>query len=233
MYEDDHNASPLNPLPAIVVVFTLAIAGVELAFQAAERGFIGGAGGIAWRLNAVTGYGFYEPAFAWMFEHGVYPFELLQRLLTYAFIHGSFTHAAFAVVMLLAIGKMVAEVFSALAFAVIFVASSVVGALAYGVLLDTQFPLIGAFPAVYGMIGALTFMLWVRAKFEGDNQFRAFSLIAALMGIQLVFKLVFGGSNDWVADIAGFLTGFGLSFVLAPGGAGRISELVNQIRRRR
>lgn len=232
MYSDDHNAPPFNPLPPVVVLFTLAIAAVEILFQAAQSGFVGGAEGIGWRLEAIRNYAFLDPVFAWMLETGRYPTEHLLRFISYPFLHGSFTHAAFAVVMLLAIGKLVAEAFSARAFVLIFVTSSITGALAYGVFLDTRFPLIGAFPAVYGLIGALTFMLWMRAKYEGTNQFRAFGLIGALMGIQLVFKLLFGGSNDWVADIVGFLTGFALSFLLAPDGTKRLAELLNQIKRR-
>ena len=38
------------------------------------------------------------------------------------------------------------------------------------------------------------------------------------MAIQLIFGLLFGGRPDWVADLAGFVAGFGLSFVVAPGG---------------
>ena len=44
------------------------------------------------------------------------------------------------------------------------------------------------------------------------------------MGIQLVFGLLFGGSNAWVADLAGFAAGFGLSFFLAPGGWAKLRE---------
>ena len=49
-------------------------------------------------------------------------------------------HAAFVVVFILAIGKMVAEVFSPLAFVAIFWVSAVFGALAYVLLLDSPFP---------------------------------------------------------------------------------------------
>lgn len=233
MYQEDHNAPPINPLPPVVVVVSLAIIAVELLFQAAENGFIGGAQGIGWRLEAVAQFAFFDTVFSWMIETGRFPVEHLIRFVTYNFIHGDFMHAAFAVVMLLAIGKMVAEVFSQITFLVIFFASSFVGAVVYAVVLDTKIPLIGSFSAVYGMIGALTFMLWVRAKVQGSNQFRAFSLILVLMGLQLFFKLVFGGGNDWIADIAGFLTGFALSIVLAPDGSEGIVSWLDRIRRRR
>ncbi len=42
------------------------------------------------------------------------------------------------------------------------------------------------------------------------------------MGLQLVFGLLFGSNKDWLADIFGFITGFGASFLLVPGAWGRI-----------
>jgi membrane associated rhomboid family serine protease len=47
---------------------------------------------------------------------------------------------------------------------------------------------------------------------------RAFSLIGMLMGIQLVFGVLFGSDLSWIADLSGFCTGFALSFLLVPGG---------------
>jgi membrane associated rhomboid family serine protease len=58
---------------------------------------------------------------------------------------------------------------------------------------------------------------------------RAFTLIGFLMGIQLVFGLLFGGGLDWVADLAGFVAGFALSFVVAPGG---VSQILARMRQR-
>ncbi len=232
MYHDTPNAPPVNPLPPAVVVLALALAVPELILQAAEHGLIGGREGIGWRVDAITSYGFFDPIFDWMFTTGQFPAEHLIRFATYPFVHLGFGHAVFAVVLVLAIGKMVAEAYSQLAFVVIFFASTLAGALAYGVFLTSNQPLVGGYPPAYGLIGGMSFMLWVKARVEGSNQWRAFSLIAFLMGIQIFFKLVFGGANDWVADLAGFVTGFVLSVFLAPGGAGRVIELLERVRRR-
>jgi len=115
-------------------------------------------------------------------------------------------------------GKMVAEIFGGLATLAVFVLSGIAGALAYGLLTDESYPLIGGFPPVYGLIGAFTFLLWRSLALVGANQARAFQLIAFLMGIQLVFGLLFGVQKDWIADLAGFACGFGLSFFVSPGG---------------
>lgn len=216
--DSDPNHSPVNPLPAAVVALVLVIMGVEAMFSLGARGIVGGPGAIGWRLEAYQSYAFSSEIFWWMAETGQWPMEHLIRFLSYVFVHTSFTHALFVCVFVLAMGKMVGEVMGDLAMVIIFALSAVGGALGYALLLNDNFPLIGGFPAVYGLIGAFTYILWRSLALVGAQQSRAFTLIAFLMGVQLLFGLLFGGQKDWVADICGFATGFGLSFFLAPGG---------------
>jgi rhomboid protease GluP len=119
---------------------------------------------------------------------------------------------------------MVGEVFTGFATLAVFIVSGIVGALAYALLLDDQAPLIGGFPGVYGLIGAFTYLLWLRLGQMGAQQVQAFTLIGFLMGIQLIFGLLFGVQNDWLADVVGFITGFALSFIVSPGGFTRLRE---------
>jgi membrane associated rhomboid family serine protease len=140
----------------------------------------------------------------------------------------SLFHAIFVCVFVLAMGKMVGEAFGNLAVLVIFFGASVGGALVYGLVLSDPYPLVGGFPGVYGLIGGFTFLLWVQAQMLQQSQLAAFRLIAALMAIQLVFGLIFQARNDWIADLAGFATGFGLSFLLVPGGWARLRELLRR-----
>ncbi len=219
-----HDESPINPLPPIVVALALLIIGIELVFQAGSRGIAGGQDAVGWRLEAIRAYAFSGPILDWMIETGRWPLEHMMRFVTYPFIHVSFTHALMVNVFLLALGKMVGEVFGTVAVLVVFFLSAIVGALAYGFLAGSPVPLIGGYPAVYGLIGSYTFMLWLSLAGTGQNQMRAFTLIGFLMGLQLFFGLVFGGGKDWIADLAGFATGFLISFLLVPGAWGRILE---------
>lgn len=212
------NPSPVNPLPPVVVALVIVIIGVEAVFSLGSRGIVGGPGAVGWRLEALQSYAFSSDVFWWMWESGQWPARHLIRFVSYAFVHGAFTHALFVCVFVLAMGKMVGEVFGDLAMIVIFVLSAIGGALGYAVLAGSPVPLIGGFPAVYGLIGAFTFILWRQLALVGAQQSRAFSLIAFLLGAQLLFGLLFGGQLDWIADLSGFATGFGLSFFLAPGG---------------
>ena len=220
---------PFNALPPMVVVLALAIAAAEIVFQIGALGLVGGPDAIGWRIAAIEDYGFFDTVFEAMRTQGIWPFEHLRRFVTYAFVHYSFTHAAMAVVFVLALGKMVGETFGNLAVLVIFLVSTVVGALAFGLFLTETTPLLGAYPGAYGFIGAYTFILWVGLGRLQENRMRAFTLIGLLMGIQLLFGLLFGGRPDWVADLSGFLAGFVTAGLMVPGAPGRI---VARLRRR-
>ena len=210
--------SPFNAIPPVVVALALLMVGVELALELAARGILGGRLGVGWRIAAIEDYAVFDPILEVMWARGAFPAEHVVRLLAYPFVHLGFTHAAFAVVMLLALGKMVGEVFAPWATAAVFFGPAVAGALAWSALVDDPYPLVGAFPGVYGLIGAYTFLLWTRLAGLGRQRYGAFRLIGVLLGIQLAFGFLFGAGLDWVADLAGFATGFALSFLVSPGG---------------
>lgn len=227
--DTDHNAPPLNPLPWIVWVLALPLIAMEIVLSLAGAGVVGGAQGVGWRIQAVERFGLFPELLKHQWETGGYPLEELPRLVSYVAVHGNFTHALFAIVMLLALGKMVGEVFRWWGVLVVFLGSAAVGGAAYGLLipgLRTQ--LIGAYPGVYGLIGAFTFLIWTKLALVGANRLRAFTLIGMLLVIQLVFGLLFGGNWDWVAEVTGFATGFLLSFVVSPGGFQRAVALIRQ-----
>jgi membrane associated rhomboid family serine protease len=227
--QPDMNAAPINPLPVIVWVLALPLIAMEVVLGLAQAGLVGGAGGISWRLQAVERFGMFPELLRYQVETGGQPYAELLRLVSYPLIHANFTHALFAVVLLLALGKMVGEIFRWWGVLVVFFGASIAGGLVYGLAIpDLRAPLIGAYPAVYGLIGAFTFLLWTNLARKGANKYRAFSLIGALLFFQLVFGVLFGGSWDWVGDVTGFVAGFLLSFVVSPGGWARVVQMVRQ-----
>ncbi|SMR81597.1 Rhomboid family protein [Aliiroseovarius halocynthiae] len=223
-----HDENPINPLPPVVIALSVFLVGVELVFVAGNSGLIGGPEAAGWRITMIENWGFREPLFAWMIENGRFLPGELVRFVTYPFLHLSFTHLLFVLVFLLALGKMVGEVFSAFAFLVVFFGSAIAGALAYWLVWDTGVVLFGGYPAVYGLIGAYTFILWAELGARGASQVSAFRLIAFLLGIQLIFSLLFGAGLNWVSEVAGFVSGFGLSFLVSPGGWARVVQRLRQ-----
>ena len=226
--QEDTNVSPINPLPPVVAALFIIMIGIEVVFALGARGIIGDMNALGWRVAAVETYGFNGQILDWMLINGIYPAEHLIRFMSFLFLHASFTHAIFVSIMVLALGKMVGEVFSQVATLAIFLLSGIFGAAVYGYVLNDPHWLIGGFPGVYGLIGAFTFLQWLHLRVLGKSQRRAFSLIGVLMGIQLVFGVLFGGANDWLADAAGFAAGFGLSFIVCPGGWRKIQGLLRR-----
>lgn len=212
------NPYPVNPIPPVVIGLCVVILIVEVALSLADASLLGGQQGIGWRVSAVQDYGFSPAVWDQVVERGDYSFDILKRFISYAFVHGSFTQALFGLAILLALGKFVGDVFHPLAVLAIFVLAGIVGAAVYGATVSQNIALFGVYPADYGLIGAFTYLQWLRLGQMGQNQLRAFQMIAFLMAVQLLFALLFGGSPTWIADVAGFATGLFLSTLVAPGG---------------
>lgn len=226
--QDYKEPSPVNPLPPVVVVLFLAMALPEIAFGLGERGLAGGPEAIGWRLAAEQSYAFSGDIFDWMVTNGRWLPEHLLRFLTYPFVNSSFSSALFAAVLLLALGKLVGEVLGQIAVLVLFFGGAIFGALIYGLLLNDPKWLVGGFPAVYGLIGGYSFVMWQSLGARGEQQLRAFNLIAMLLGLQLLWGVFFNVGNGWVADLAAFVFGFCASAALVPGG---ITRLLASLRR--
>ena len=228
MSNENYTQPVFNALPPAVVALALAIFGVELLLTIGARGIIGGQEAMGWRVQAIQEFSFFSPLLSWLFETGNWSFEHLKRFVTYPFIHLGFMHAAFVIVFLLALGKLVGEVFGNIAVLILFFGCGIFGAVIYAGLVGDDRPLIGGFPSAYGLIGAYTFLLWVRFSAMGENQYQAFYLIGMLMGLQLFFGIFFEVGYDWVAEIAGFAFGFVITPALVPGAFQRFMDRMRQ-----
>ncbi len=216
--QTDPVENPFNSIPIVPLLLVLAIMAIELTLTAAANGWVGGAQGVGWRAGAFGEFQFYPELMTEIFERGRGSVDYFKRFVTYPFIHASFTHALWACVLLLALGKFVGEIFSPLAFFLLFFISSIFGAAVYGALSWQNTQLIGAYPGVYGLIGAYTYLMWLTLGRMGDNQLKAFQLIGILLGILLVYSMVFGSTPTWIAEVSGFVIGLFTAPLLAPGG---------------
>ena len=214
-----------NLVSPVVIAICVVILGLELVFWLASRGVLFDP---SLRINTVNTFALSSAHFEWMMRNGVVPVDIAVRFVSYLFVHMGLTHAIFVCVILLSMGKIVGDVLSPPRVLIVFMTSGIMGALLYVSVSGGQHWLMGGYPAVYGLIGTFTYFLWVTLQAVGDQAMKAFSLIAMLMALQLGFELIFGGQNEWVADLGGFAWGFLISPLVIPGG---ITKLIEKIRR--
>lgn len=221
---DPRQNMPLNAISPVVIVLALIMAGIEVVLTLGAAGVVGGSGAIGWRMQGIQDWGFSPLIWEQVMTLGNYSADMLRRFVTYGFIHGSFTHALFAVAMMLALGKFVGDVFPAWAVLVVFLGGLLAGAVTFALVMPTQRFLFGAYPGVYALIGAFTWILFARLEAHGASRLPAFRLIGFLLVLQLVFAalgpLVGGGGFNlaFLAELVSFAVGFALSVVVSPGG---------------
>ena len=222
-----------NPVSPFVVVVVLVMVAAELIFQAGENRLIGGPLSEGWRVEMMRFFGFHKAVFDHIVQGGKIEPKVIWPFLSYLFIHQSFMHALIASALILTMGKVIADMFSGLAVLVLFVACGLAGALAFGLFSkEGGFPLIGAYPVFYGFIGTFTWIQIFDLRAQGKSIFPAFNAIIGLVVLRFAFTLYAGLPNDWMADLAGLLTGFLLAYILAPDGKDRMRGWVRMIRAR-
>lgn len=220
--------SPVNPLPPLVLLVFVGLVAIEIALNLAQAQVIGGPRGVGWRVALIDHTAFVPQVLKLIWQGRGTP-DLWMRFISYPSVHYTFVSAAFAMAIWLAMGKFVGELFSTIGLIVIVATGVIGGALVYGMVglwTGNAAPLIGSYPAVYALIGAYTYVMWLRLRHVQENELRAFSLIGMLLGIQLVFGALFGADPRWVADLAAFVFGGLASVLMAPGGwAGLLARL--------
>lgn len=228
MQTNDHT-NVFNEMPPAVVALAIFVAAIELIFQVGSYGMIGGADAVGWRLSALHDFAFFDPIFDEMVAKNLWPIAHVQRIISYGFVHASFMQCLMVVMFILALGKMAGERFGNIAVLTIFFTSLAVGALGYGLVLDTQAPLYGGYPGVFGLVGAYSFLLFVGLGAMGKNRLQAFRLIGFLVAIRVVFSMFGEIPLSLVAELFGFVSGFVVSALFVPGAFARIFD---RLRRR-
>lgn len=216
----DLNASPLNPLPGVVWLVLLAIVGIEALLWSAGQGWIGGAQGVGWRIEAIQRFGFSSAVQDWMIETRRAPLQHLVRYAGFGFVHGAPVHALFTAVLIAALGKAVAERFGARAFVVLALGVPMLAAVVFGLVTagDQLGWLFGAMPMAFALVGAFTWMKWRDAAGDRVLQRRAFAMIGILLLARMAFGLIAESGPAWIAEVAAFGLGFAASALfLGPG----------------
>ena len=126
------------------------------------------------------------------------------RLLTSAFLHGSFLHIAFNMYVLFALGPTLERVLGHGRFLVLYLLSAVGGAVASYAFSDIRTLSVGASGAIFGLMGALV-IAGRRLRYD-------ITQVVILLAINVVIGFLQPGV-DWRAHLGGLVTGVVVSAI--------------------
>jgi len=218
--------SVLNPISPFLLLIAAVAAMVEIVLILGEADLIGGPQSHNWRAIWAQDFGFYDPIFEQFRETGISLFfaqpDLAHSFITYPFIHYNSPSALVGCVIFLAVGRAVSLRFSVWAALIIFFAGIITAALAYGLVSASGLRLLGLFQPSCALIGAYCWSEYRFRHVAGQPVWPAFRIVFFLAILNIVQYLFFQPTDFWVAELAAFLIGFGLSYLLAPGASRRL-----------
>ncbi len=208
---------PLPPLRPghrpLAFAFAIVFALIEIACQLSDARVIDP----GLRLMLIRQYSFYDPAFdAWMAGMPSPP-QTPWTLLTYAFLHGGMTHMLMNTAAFLGLGLVTLRIFGGWLFVWFFLATAVGGALGFGLMTQTNVPMIGASGVVFGLIGVLKCAEYAFITRQGGGSMKAFwSSIGGLVMINVILAVALGGMLAWQTHLGGFIAGWLAAWVAIP-----------------
>ncbi len=205
-----------NVAPPVVWGLTLIFIFFEALFQLSDAGIL--QHDMRWQV-------YLRLAFFDLYFEGVragepVPFQFWTSFVTHALLHGGLLHLFMNTAIFLSLGSLLARGLGTQRFLALFIVSAIGGALLFALLSDTRGPLVGASGALFGFIGALKRWEWRWLAVTDASPRRFWGTILGLAAINIVLALTFQGAEiAWQAHLGGFIAGWLIAPVLAPGRA--------------
>ncbi|MGG7643408.1 rhomboid family intramembrane serine protease [Rhodovulum sp. YNF3179] len=197
-------------VPGPLLALVGAIVVIELALSAADRGLFGG---IDWRRAALVYGAFWEP----LLDGRLRPAFALQpytMFLSHAFLHGGLLHVAMNGVILLSLGKFVAEQTGVWPLMLLLAAAAVGGGVGFGLLAEADAPMIGASGAVFGLLGLWQYWEATARRRMGLTLAPVLQTLAGLVVLNVLIAILVQGALAWQAHLGGFVAGAALGPVM-------------------
>jgi membrane associated rhomboid family serine protease len=146
---------------------------------------------------------------------GVEP-RLVWSLATHAFLHGGWLHLALNGAAFLGLGHALVRMMGIERFLVVFAASAIAGAAAFGLIVETDGPLVGASGAIFGMFAVLTAWQEHALRRAGRSRATIWRRIGGLVALNVALAFGLGGLLAWQAHLGGWVAGWLLAGVFRP-----------------
>ena len=143
-------------------------------------------------------------------DFGMWPFGIAignewWRLLTSAFLHGSFLHVAFNMYVLFVLGPPLERILGHLRFLVLYVTAALGGSVVSYAFSDVRTVSVGASGAIFGLMGAL---IVAGRRLRADIR-----QVVVLLAVNVVIGFIAPGI-DWRAHLGGLVVGAASAAVL-------------------
>ena len=209
------------PLPPVLsehrqVAFAFATVFIvlELAFQISDFG-------LAWpglRWDAYREFAFLDPWWERLVAGERAPVQVWWSLLSYSFLHGGLTHLALNCAAFLGLSLVVLRIFGIWLYLLFYLVTAVGGAVTYGLLAESDGPMVGVSGVVFGLMGVLKyaeFAFITRRRGEGSMRKFASSLFALFM-VNVVISVALSGMLAWQTHLGGFVAGWVAAWAVVP-----------------
>ena len=161
-------------------------------------------------------FAFFDVAFEWAMAGHAVTLQLLWSLFTHAFLHAGWLHLAMNMAVFLALGHAITQAIGPGRMFAAFLICAVTGALAFGLIGETEGPLVGASGAVFGFLGMVTAWQERALAHRGLSRRAIWQRIGGLVAINLILDIALGGLLAWEAHLGGFVAGWLLALLWPP-----------------
>ncbi|MGG7567036.1 rhomboid family intramembrane serine protease [Rhodovulum sp. DZ06] len=207
---------PLPPLRShhrrIVFGLTAIFAVIEVLFQLSDVGVLPQ----GWRWEAYQQFSFYDPWFDDLVAGRPAPPQVAWNMLTYAFLHGSLEHMLMNCAAFMALGLVTMRIFGAPLFALFFGATAVGGALCFGLIAQSDAPMVGVSGVVFGLIGVLKYAELAFIRHRGGSVGAFAVSMGGLVAINAVISVLLADFMAWETHLGGFLAGWFAAWWVIP-----------------
>lgn len=194
------------PLPPAVLVLALLTALPELVLLGADWGLWGSA---RWRPLAYQYGAFWAGLlYGWQPNYAAQP---VTMFLSYAWLHAGPGHLAGNLLALVWLGPGVVARRGPAGLVLLWLAATLGGGAAFGLLATTPAPMVGTSGALFGLAAAWTVAEVREANGPRAQVIRAFGIILLLVGLNAVTWVLQGGRLAWETHLGGFLAGLALT----------------------
>ncbi len=199
--------------PVLWLMVALMVA-FEVMFAAAGAGVVPEALG-RWPVYQLFAFG--DPIFDYVLSGEGYDPRVVWTPLTYAVLHGGWLHLALNGAVFLGLGNALVRAIGVGRFLVTFAVTAAAGAVLFGLIANTDGPLVGASGALFGFLGMITAWQERALRQMGMSRAPIWKRIAGLVALNVILDLGLGGLLAWEAHLGGWIAGWLLAYAFPPG----------------